>query len=294
MRRLTIKRRKTFVGCLAKMKIYIEDAFANDLVINNIHCRKLGELKNNEEKSFEIDENQAKVFVIADKLSKNFCNEFYQLSYGQEDIFLTGKNKFNVINGNAFRFDNNQNEEALQNRKTSTKKGILIFIISIIVGFIIGNIIGFMLFKDQQEDPRVFSDNGMSITLTNEFIESQAEKYTNYYYSDNVDVLVLKEDFALLDDIKDYTLEEYADFLIEINSSLSEIEISSSELKKVDGLTWFEYEYTSSDTSNKYQILSFVYKSTDAFWVVEFGTPEEIEDEYRSKITEWAKTVSFE
>ena len=60
MRNLTIKRNKTFVACLAKMKVYIEDASANDLTINGIPCRKLGDLKNGEEKNFSIGENAAK------------------------------------------------------------------------------------------------------------------------------------------------------------------------------------------------------------------------------------------
>ena len=78
MRNLTIKRTKSFVGCLAKMKIYIEDPTSNEMLINNTSCRKIGDLKNGEEKTFQIGEQEAKVFVIADKLSKNYCNEYYQ------------------------------------------------------------------------------------------------------------------------------------------------------------------------------------------------------------------------
>ena len=108
MRNLTIKRAKNFVGSLAKMKVYVEDPTSNEICINDIPCRKIGDLKNGEEKTFQIDEQEVKVYVIADKLSKNYCNEFYQLSAGQEDVFLSGKNKFNPANGNAFRFYNNE------------------------------------------------------------------------------------------------------------------------------------------------------------------------------------------
>ena len=68
MRMLTIKRTKSFIACLAKMKVYIEDSSSTEIVINDVPCRKLGVLKNGEEKQFEIDEKEAKVFVIADKL----------------------------------------------------------------------------------------------------------------------------------------------------------------------------------------------------------------------------------
>jgi hypothetical protein len=58
-------------------------------VINNIRCRKLGELKNNEEKTFEIDENQAKVFVIADKLVTFFKISFsFFHSYCIKEFFI--------------------------------------------------------------------------------------------------------------------------------------------------------------------------------------------------------------
>lgn len=88
MRNLTIERRKTFVGCAMKMKVYIEDATSNELVIGGVNCRKLGDVKSGETKTFEVAESSAKVYVIADTLSRNYCNEFYQ---GSEDIALSGK-----------------------------------------------------------------------------------------------------------------------------------------------------------------------------------------------------------
>ena len=144
MRNLTIKRHKTFVGCAAKLKIYIEDN-ANELSINGVPCRKLGEIKNGEEKTFQIDDNSAKVFVIADKLSKNYCNEFYQLPQGQEDIYLTGKNKLNPIMGNPFSFDNNDNPEVLAKRKKNVILGLIVFFTAILIGIVCGYIVGMLL-----------------------------------------------------------------------------------------------------------------------------------------------------
>lgn len=141
MRNLTIKRTKTFVACLGKMKVYIEDPASNEIVINNVPCRKLGDLKNGEEKTFSIGENEAKVFVIADQLSKNYCNEFFKLPAGDTDVFLSGKNCFNPANGNAFRFDGVTDEEILQNRKKGTQKGLIVLCIAIVVGFVMGFLI---------------------------------------------------------------------------------------------------------------------------------------------------------
>ena len=41
MRKLTIKRQKSFVACLGKMKVYIEDAQSSELEIDGISYRKL-------------------------------------------------------------------------------------------------------------------------------------------------------------------------------------------------------------------------------------------------------------
>ena len=269
------------------MKIYIEDTTANDIVISNVPCRKLGELKNGEEKTFVIGEEQAKVFVIADKLSKDFCNEFYQLSAGQEDVYLSGKNKYNPAKGNAFLFDNNENPEAQQNRKKGSRKGFVILCAAIIVGAVLGFAAGSGLFSGRKVEPKVFADNGMQVTLTNEFKSVKMQNYTNCYDSAKVAVFALKEAFTLADGFENYTLEQYGNLVLQNNNL-------SVQLKNVDGLTGFEYEFTNPETKDTYKYFSFVFKSDDAFWLVQFATLTENADAYNAKIVQWAKTVSFE
>ena len=288
MRNLTIKREKSFVGSLGKMKVYIEDPTSNEICINDISCRKIGDLKNGEEKTFQIDEQEVKIYVIADKLSKNYCNEFYQLSASQEDIFLSGKNKFNPANGNAFRFDNNESEENIANRKRGTRKGLLILIVAAIVSAVVGYSITSNLFSNKTPDPKDFSSNGMTITLTDEFVKTDVENYIVAYDSKNVAVFALKEAFALADGFQNYTLEQYGNFVLKNNN------LSASELQNLDGLTEFEYEFTNPNTNDTYKYFSFVYKADDAFWLVQFATLTENVNEYRAQILEWAKTVSFE
>ena len=288
MRNLTIKREKSFVGSLAKIKIYIEDPTSSEIRINDIPCRKIGDLKNGEEKTFQIEEQKAKIFVIADKLSKNYCNEYYQLPDGQEDIFLSGKNKFNLANGNAFRFDNNESEESIANRKRGTRKGLLILIAAAAVGFVVGYLITSNLFANNESNTKEFSSKGMSITLTDEFVKADIENFTVTYDSKKVAVFALKEEFTLVQGFEDYTLEQYGNLVIQNNR------LSSSKLESIDGLIGFDYEFTNPDTKETYKYLSFVYKSSDAFWLVQFATLIENADEYSSKIVEWAKTISFE
>ncbi len=287
MRQLTIKRTKSSVACLSKIKLYIEDATANDLVINGVACRKLGEIKNGEEATFEIGEEAAKVFAIAGKASKSYCNEYYPLPAGQEDLYLTGKNRYNPASGNAFRFDNNDTPEVLTNRKKSTRKGILVLCLSLVVGFAFGYFLSSALLSGPAVEPQVFSDNGMSVTLTNEFQPVQAEGHTHCYESPRVAVFALKEEFTLMEGFETYTLEQYRDLVITNNGI-------SATLKDEDGLKGFAYDYTNPATLDSYHYVSFVYKTQDAFWLVQFVTMEEDADDYKADIATWAKSVFFE
>lgn len=292
MRNLTVKRTKSFVACLAKMKIYIEDPVQGSVIINGVPCVKLGDLKNGEEKTFQIGDEAAKVFVIADRLSKGYCNEFYQLPAGQEDIFLSGKNCFNPASGNAFRFDNNNAPEVIENRKRSTRRGLIVFIVAIIVGGMIGfasGIIGF--FVGYEPEPESFSAEGINIMLTEEFVrvtdEEQVGGFTVVYDSRDVAVFALEEAFADYPGIDNYTLRAYGDLVIKNNSL-------TSELKNDGDLLFFEYDSTDPDTGKTARYYAYVYEADDAFWLVQFATLVEDADEYAPKIREWAASVSFD
>lgn len=142
MRKLTIERRKTFVACAMKLKVYIETDGVGELVINGTPCVKLGTLKNGEKQTFEISDKAAKVYAIFDNASKDYCNDFYQLPEGSDDITLSGQNKFNLASGNAYVFDNNDNPEAVANRKKGKRKGTIVLIVAIVIGAIVGFLLG--------------------------------------------------------------------------------------------------------------------------------------------------------
>ena len=288
MRNLTIKRTKGFVACLGVMKIYIEDPVAGELLINETRCRKIGTLKNGEEKTFQIENNEAKVFVIADRVSRNYCNEYYQLPEGEEDIYLTGKNIFNPANGNAFQFDNNQRPGIMESRKKGTKKGLVILVIALIAGVAVGKFASSALLSGFGASKETFSCRDMSITLTEDFKEVNISGYTTAYESKDVAVFVLREGFNLMDGLEDYTLKQYANLVIQSNN------LKSVQVKNQGGLTYFTYEYTNAQTGDTYQYFSYVYKSDNAFWLVQFATLEDNVDNYEKDITKWAKTVTFE
>ena len=287
MRNLTVKRTKSFVGCVGKLKVYIEDPASQEILLGNAYCRKLGELKNGEEKTFQIDDRAAKVYVIFDELSKGYCNEFYQLPEGQEDIRLTGKCKFNLFAGNAFRFDNNDNPEARENIKRTTRKGMPVIIISVILGVAVGLLSTINMFKTNADEPKIFSDKGIQITLTEAFEQVEDERYDLAYNTKVVAVLIMKEEFSLMEGFENNTLEQYCDLVIQNNG------LSGSTVQKKDGLTGFSYTTTAQGSDQQLRYFAYAYKTENAFWLVQFGTPETNAEKLASQFEQWAKSVTF-
>ncbi len=287
MRSLTIKRNKSFVACLGKMKVYVEDSASASICINGVMCRKLGDLKNGEEKTFEVPCESVRVFVIADTVSKDFCNDSYLLPEGDEPIVLTGKCKYNPAAGNAFRFDNNTNEEALTNRKKGTKKGVVIIAVAAIVGFIVGIGAFSGVGTSSRAKDKTFSSNGIKITLTENFKEDdEIENMTASYVSNTCGVFLLKEKFSAYPGLDGYTLEQYADAVIRNNGKIA-------ELREKDGIYYFEYTFENNSDGNTYYYMCCVYKTDNAFWTISFSTLESKADNYFDTFMKWAKSVEF-
>ncbi|MBR7092440.1 MAG: hypothetical protein IKI50_04555 [Clostridia bacterium] len=291
MRNLTIKRTKALVGSFFKVKIYIEDPVTGDLIINDTPCRQIGELKNGEEKTFLIEEQALRVYVIVDKLSKDYCNDYYQLPEGTQDVFLSGRNRFNLANGNAFRFDNNESEEVLAHHQRSARKGRSVMLIAAVAGGIVGflvtsGVLFGVLFGSAPKE-KAFSFGGMNITLSEAFRETDVEGFDVVYDSKNVGVFVTKDSFTLMDGLEEYSLQQYADLVIEFS------DIQAVKKEGEDGLFRFEYDYTTSDTGDLYRDFAYVYKTDDAFWLVEFVVFRQEADRYLPDIAAWAKSVTF-
>ena len=287
MRELTIKRKKSFVASLAKLKAYIEDP-AGELDITGIKCRLLGTLANGEEKSFYIEENAAKVFVIADKMSRDYCYDCRNLPEGNEDIYLTGKNAFNPATGNAFRFEGGTDEEIAKRHKESKKGGLIVLITAIVIGLTAGWIIGSgVTYSKKKATPKDFSYEEMTITLTALFKEEEVEGRT-VFTSNDVAVFVLRENFVAGDiDLSGYTVRGYAELARENNPVMAD-----ATYEETDGVPNMVYTYAGDD-GKTYVYFTTFYKSSDAFWIVQYFVNESGYESRKPKFIEWAKTVHF-
>lgn len=283
MRNLTVKRIKSIVACMGRMQVYIEDPVTGDLVINGILCRKLGDLKNGEEKTFSIGDGTAKLFVIADQLSRNFSNDFFQLPQGREDLFLTGKNRLNPAAGNPFIFNNNRNSKALENRRKATRRGWILLAAGALAGFLAGYLLVSGISCAMDSGAKTFRYDGMEMTLTNRFSETADEKFDFCYSSADVAVLGLKEELALNPGLKGYDRGRYAQMVIQNNNL-------SATVRTEGNLMWFTY---GSATEDGYHYSAYIYQTEDAFWMIQFCTKADQWENQTENIEKWAKSVQF-
>lgn len=134
---------------------------------------------------------------------------------------------------------------------------------------------------------KVFSKNGLEITLTTDFTENTMEGYTVCYDSSHAAIFALKEDFSLMEGLEDMTLNEYGELARESNSSRS-----PSSLSTADGITYFEYSFFNESENVTYRYYTTVHKGSDAFWMVQFVCPDSTYATQKPNFVTWAKSVT--
>jgi len=280
LRNLTITRRKSFVACAMKDKVYIRDEQAQEIIIDGVPCRKIGDLKNGESKTFPIEDGEQQIFIIADKVSKNYCNATVTIPEGQEDITLSGIHKF-YLGSNPFRFDGVQlSEEQLAQQKKNNRKGLLIIIASCIIGFAVGFLLTSGLFNKETVSPKEFQKEDFQITLTDEFEATDEAGFFAFYRSKTAMVSTVREEKELFGNI---TLEEYGNIVLNANNK------TGLQTNHGDGFIWFEY--TDTPEGEEIYYLAVCCKSNDAYWIINFATPAKNQEKYREVFLDWAESI---
>lgn len=282
MRTLSITRNKSFVGCAGRMKVYIEDA-AGDLYINDVLCRQLGTLKNGETASFPIGDEAVRLFVIADKMSRGYCQDCYPIPEGLDGdtVTVSGKNTYNPGAGNPFRFDGVTDETILATRKKNGRRGVLIIVGAVVLGIVIG------LLRVLPDLPKTFSPvDGMKITLTLDFDEYTVEGY-DFFYSDDYLVVngFLDGDFTA-DELAATSVQDYIPLFTAANDWMK-----GASIHEKDGFTY--YQYAEADGDDTYVYMGFFFKTAEGFWVVEFWTHEDNTKIIDKDIFRYAKSITF-
>lgn len=129
---------------------------------------------------------------------------------------------------------------------------------------------------------------GMEIQLPTEFRALEGTGYTVCYEASTAAVFALREGFDLAAGVEDLTLAEYADLVRVANTTKS-----PSEVKEEDGLMLIEYTFFVESQNADYVYLTTMFKTSDAFWMIQFTCQEENYETYRPHFIEWAKSVTF-
>ena len=184
MRQLTIKRIRSFVGCMGKVSVFITDP-AGDKTVCGDACRLLGLLGNGKTEVYDISEQSAKLYLVA---GTEMFNDSTVIPEGTGDVYLEGQNRYDPMHGNAFILSSNDSgEKTADRKKRNTKALLLLFLVPLIVGLCIGLIPHFI--KNSPGKPKRFVCDGMSIELTDKFEERENVNYTTSYVSGDIAVI---------------------------------------------------------------------------------------------------------
>ena len=130
-----------------------------------------------------------------------------------------------------------------------------------------------------------FSVEEMELKLPDRFQRQDTDSLIQFV-DDNYAVLLMREAFDLYPVLKHMTIEEYGEAILEASDIDADIEM-------IDGLYCFEYEALSLDRTTKYNYFVVLYKSKQAFWVVQFGSVFWNASAMRSEFIKWAKMIIF-
>ena len=137
-----------------------------------------------------------------------------------------------------------------------------------------------------KDEGKVFTKEGMSITLTKDFHEKEYISYTAYYESNNALVIVIKEplkDFP--SSYRNYNETEYAELVCSQNN-LADIEVSTKE-------GYAEFSYEKNVSAKDFHYYARCFKTEDAFWTIQFACLSSQKDKLNNNIQKWANSITF-
>ena len=134
---------------------------------------------------------------------------------------------------------------------------------------------------------KVFAVEDLRITLTDAFTEVYREGYAMCYAADRANVVTLKEEFSLAEGLEEMTTEEYARELIVGTGRDPDATPVLRDGERI------HYDYKETVGDETYFYMTYLYKTDEAFWVVQFAAALQDEEEYRPLFARWASGVSF-
>ena len=134
-----------------------------------------------------------------------------------------------------------------------------------------------------------FACGNVTLTLTEDFEETSVEGQDGAYLSSNVGVTVLSQTNEELDNLgynsSTMTAKDYAQAIIDSN------EQNTEGVKEEDGLT--TYTYNASSTNYNFTYQAYIFKTADAFYMVQFYCISSDYEEMAPTFAQWAKAITI-
>lgn len=288
MRNVTVSRKKSLVGALVPFNVYAEDHSASEIVISDVPCRKVGELKNGEELTFAVGDEETCIFAITPAIG---YPEPYRIPAGDADVQVSGK-CVSMASGVSFRFDGNDTDEVRELRKKRNKGAV----IAILASAVLSALAVFALSMGRgsvkscaQRSEKVFKVQELSVTLTSAFKQDKMLGFAGYIHSGDAAVFLERVGFDEAEGLDAVSAREFAAYALIGGEYGSDISI------KTEGdIPYFEFAGEDPTSGEKIRTLVAFYKSGKAIWDVQFVSLEEDYPKLRGSFMKWAKTVTFD
>ena len=286
LRRLWIHRRKSPAAGMKKMKVYMEDP-QGDALINGFLCRKLGELKNGQMRSFTISNQALRVFVVADSFTRDMNNAFAVIPEGEEDAVLSGRNVRTSFGKHSFCFDTGA---VLRPEKQGNR---LLMVLAAVAAMLVGTAAGLGAAIAASgislaDNPETFAAEELRITLPDDFQEADVSGYTACFASGETAVFILREE-PDREVFGDLSLDVYGAMILANSGFGQDVQIDNGQ-----GLTTFRASRTNGETGQEYFYYCGLFRSADAYWLVQITTAAENPEEQIPLFRQWLTSVKFE
>lgn len=136
--------------------------------------------------------------------------------------------------------------------------------------------------QDSMNLKKTFVESGLSITLDIGFTERYSSDSYACLTSADISVFIFKENKSVFDNPA-MSAEEYAGLLMEENS----LELNT---ENSGGILNFRYDKDMDGGSAT--CFSYIYESSDAFWLVQFACDSRNADDFEPYIDQYAASVS--
>jgi hypothetical protein len=102
MRKLILRRKKTLVATLVKLRVFIEHV-SGDLEINGVRYKEIGLLKSGSMGEYEIPNGNVHIAVVSSKINPWLYNTCYRIPAGEGTVELYASPELSPMKGNPFK-----------------------------------------------------------------------------------------------------------------------------------------------------------------------------------------------